>query len=442
MLTEIGQHNGLTVEASADPAVFTTANLDRYRGVVFLSAQGVTLTRDQETALQTYIRAGGGFLGISDAAKAQIDSTWFTGLIGSRPAGARLVPEPVAQVTANAENPPNETKEKLIDGNDQSKWLAFTTTGWAAFRLTNPAAVNGYALTSANDAPTRDPKDWTLQGSQDGTTWVDLDRRTGQVFDDRFQTKKYDFTNTTAYAHYRLDITANSGATLIQLAEVRLFTGASTPPPEPPTARSVVNLVDRQHPANKGLPLNLTRTDRWINWEPNPVGTVHTVAQVEERHYTPGQGANGPFHPVSWCRDYDGGRSFYTGMGGVEGAYRDGAFRTHLTGALLWTTGLVRADCQATIAANYKVERLTVANQTGQLDQVGEPHGMAIAPDGSVYYVGKAACANNAVPQPNDWVNPNIGLGCGTLHRFDPHTKQVKLLTTLPVMGNRGGGSE
>ncbi|HEV2783071.1 MAG TPA: ThuA domain-containing protein [Actinophytocola sp.] len=441
-ITELAAASGLSTTVSSDPAVFTAANLDTVRGVVFLSAQGVTLTRDQEGALQSYMKGGGGFLGISDAAKAQIDSTWFTGLIGSRPAGAVLVPEPVAAVTASGENPPNETKEKLVDGNESTKWLTFATTGWAALRLTTPAAVNGYALTSANDAPTRDPKDWTLQGSPDGTTWVDLDRRTGQVFDDRFQTKRYDFTNTTVYPHYRLNITANSGSTIIQLAELKLFTGATTPPPEPPIARSVVNLVDRQHPANKGLPLNLTRTDRWINWEPNPVGTVHTVAQVEERHYNPGQGANGPFHPVSWCRDYDGGRSFYTGMGGVEGSYRDGNFRSHLAGALKWTTGLVRADCQATIAANYKVERLTAANQPGQLDQIGEPHGLAIAPDGAVFYVGKAACAGNTVPQPNDWTNPNIGLGCGTIHRWDPHTKQVKLLTTLPVMGNRGSGGE
>src|SRR5438128_1189636 len=38
VLTEIGQQNGLTVDESTDPAVFTAANLDRYRAVVFLSA--------------------------------------------------------------------------------------------------------------------------------------------------------------------------------------------------------------------------------------------------------------------------------------------------------------------------------------------------------------------------------------------------------------------
>ena len=77
-----------TVTATTDPAVFTAAGLAEYRGVVFLSATGAALNRDQEAALQNYVKAGGGFLGIADAAKAQVDSTWFTGLIGTRPAGA------------------------------------------------------------------------------------------------------------------------------------------------------------------------------------------------------------------------------------------------------------------------------------------------------------------------------------------------------------------
>jgi PKD repeat protein len=438
-IKELSATNGIAVAESSDPAVFTTANLAQYRSVVFLSSEGVTLSRDQETALQDYMKAGGGFLGVANASRAQDDSAWFTGLIGTRPVGASRPALPVGAVTASAENPPNETKDKLADGLDNTKWLAFATTGWAAFRLTTPAAVNGYALTSANDAQTRDPKDWTLQGSQDGTTWVDLDRRTNQTFDERFQTKKYDFVNTTVYPHYRLNITANSGATSIQLAELRLFAGDATPPPDPAVNQAVVDLVDRQHPANRGLPLTITRSDRWTNWDPSPVGIVHTVAQVEEWRYNPGIGANGPFHPISWCRDYEGGRSFYTGMGATEGSYGEPAFRDHLTGALKWTTGLVRGDCQATIASNYKIERLTALNQTGQLDQIGEPHGMTIAPDGRVFYVGKAACPTGPVV---DWNNPNVGLGCGTIHQWDPRTKQPKLLTTLQVMGNRGSGDE
>jgi glucose/arabinose dehydrogenase len=439
-IRKLGNENGFTVHASSDPSVFNPDNLDRYRSVVFLSANGVTLNDAQEATFQAYVKGGGGFLGIHDAARAQPGSEWFTGLIGTRPAASLPNAEKIESVTASGGNPPNEIVENLIDGSTGTKWLTRTPTGWVVAKLAEPKAIAQYALTSANDFTGRDPKDWTLQGSADGTTWTDLDRRTGETFSGRFQTKQYTFANTQEYQHYRLNITANSGEPLIQLAELWLIGPDAGPAPESKVQEAVVDVVDRQHPANKGLPLNWTRSDQWMNWDPSPVGRVHTVAQVKETTYQAGLAGNGAFHPISWCRDYDGGRSFYTGMGRTEASYTtDTRFRSHLLGALQWTTGVVRGDCQATIAANYRIERLTAANQSGQLDQIGEPHGLTIAPDGKVFYIGKAACPTGPVA---DWAEENVGLGCGTIHQWDPKNKQVKLLTTLKVMGNRGSGSE
>ncbi|MBP2326821.1 glucose/arabinose dehydrogenase/type 1 glutamine amidotransferase [Kibdelosporangium banguiense] len=436
---EIGAANGFTVDESSDPAAFTPENLAKYRGVVYLSSEGVSLSRDQETVLQDYMKAGGGFLGVADAAKAQASSTWFTGLIGTRPLGSVENPDAVAAVGASAENLPNEGKDKLTDGNPNTKWLTFNPTGWVTYRLATAGAVNRYSLTSANDFAGRSPKDWTLQGSNDGSSWVDLDRQTGQLWPQPFETRTFQVASPQSFLHYKLDITANGGEPLVQLADWRVFSADPTPPPVPGVNQAKVNILDRQHPATKDLPLNVTRTDRWYNWSPNPIGTVHTVAQVEEWGYNAGVGANGPFHPVSWCRDYEGGRSFYTGMGHTEGSYGEDAFRKHLAGALKWTTGVVRGDCQATIASNYKIERLTGTNQPGQLDQIGESHGLTTAPDGTIFYVGKAACPSGPIVS---WDDPKVGLGCGTIHQFKPDSKQVKLLATLPVMGNRGSGGE
>ncbi|MGW5167463.1 ThuA domain-containing protein [Streptomyces nodosus] len=436
----LGAKNGFKVTESEDPGVFTTAHLAKYRGVVFLSADGVTLDAEQEAAFQSYINNGGGFVGVHDAARAQSDSSWFTGLIGTRPALGLPDAEKVVESAVNSDNPPNETKDKLFDGKDDTKWLARTPTGWVTMKLDKPVAVVDYALTSANDSPGRDPKDWKLQGSQDGQSWTTLDTRSGETFPSRLQTRQFRFSNTEAYQHYRLEITANGGEPLTQLAELRLFGADPTPPQDSKVQQAVVDVTDRQHPANKGLPLNWTRSDQWINWDPNPIGKVHTIAQVEEWKYKPGAGANGAFHPVSWCRDYDGGRSFYTGMGRTEESYTtDTKFRSHLLGAIRWTTGMVRGDCQATIASNYKTERLTDQNKAGQLDQIGEPHGLAMAPDGKAFYIGKAACPSGPIV---DWNDPKVGLGCGTIHQWDPGTKKAKLLTTLDVMGNRGSGDE
>lgn len=438
-IAELGEEHGFTVETSSDPAIFSSDALESYRGVVFLSVEGTVLNGVQEQALEDYVNGGGGFLGIRDAARAQEDSQWFTGLIGTRVAGARPVPEVVTEVTATAQNAPNEVAANLVDGDPGTKWLAFQRTATITLQLEEPVAIARYSLTSANDSAERDPRDWTLQGSLDGQSWVDVDSRTGQTFTERFQAKDYDVEPGVAYAHYRLQITANGSGGLSQLAELEFFDAEAVTPVETevPVEAGIVNVVDRQHPATEELPLNWTRSDRWLDWAPNPVGEVHTVAQLQPGPEGPGTGS--PFQPVSWCRDYDGGRSFYTGMGGTAASYAEEGFRAHLLGALQWTTGMVRGDCQATIGANYTTERLTAPNARGQLDQIGEPHGLTIAEDGTAFYVGKAACPSGPIVP---WEDPEVGLGCGTIHQWDPETGNVDLLTTLEVMGNRGSGSE
>ncbi|MFF5188410.1 GH92 family glycosyl hydrolase [Streptomyces sp. NPDC000345] len=151
------------------------------------------------------------------------------------------VTDRVTQVRASAENTAGgEVKENLVDGEPGTKWLAFAATGWAEFDLDAPVAVTTYALTSANDAAERDPADWTLQGSADGTVWTTLDSRTGESFAERFQTRTYTLAAPAEYRHFRLDVTKNHGAGILQLADVRLGTGRNGPVPP-----DMLTVVDR-----------------------------------------------------------------------------------------------------------------------------------------------------------------------------------------------------
>ncbi len=130
----------------------------------------------------------------------------------------------VIEVRASGENAPfGEVKENLVDGSAQTKWLVFTSTAWVELDLSEPFAIEHYSLTAANDAPERDPRDWTLLGSNDGQTWTSLDVQMDQDFPERFDTIEYQFENPTAYRHYRLEITENHGENIIQLAELSLF---------------------------------------------------------------------------------------------------------------------------------------------------------------------------------------------------------------------------
>ncbi|MGP3632221.1 GH92 family glycosyl hydrolase [Streptomyces sp. 24-1644] len=145
------------------------------------------------------------------------------------------VTDKVTGLRASGENTGGgEVKENLVDVESGTKWLTFAPSGWVEFDLAEPVKVVTYALTSANDHDERDPRDWTLKGSADGTTWKDLDTRSGQTFSERFQTKSYDFTADTAYRHFRLEITKNNGASdALQLADVQFSDGdISAPTPD------------------------------------------------------------------------------------------------------------------------------------------------------------------------------------------------------------------
>jgi hypothetical protein len=118
----------------------------------------------------------------------------------------------------------NENSPKLIDNNINTKFLLFNfSTEWAMLEFATPQTSGAYTMTSANDAPDRDPKDWTIEGSNNGMDWTVLDKRVDQNFGSRFLTVKYTFSNQGAYKFYRLYVTATHGSSLWQQAEWRLI---------------------------------------------------------------------------------------------------------------------------------------------------------------------------------------------------------------------------
>jgi len=132
-------------------------------------------------------------------------------------------------VKASKENAPAETAVKLFDNSSATKWLAGqTSNAWVQiqFLYGDTQAVKKYAMVSADDAPTRDPKNWRIEGSNDGASWTVLDEQSNQSFSARFQTKEYVIPDNKVkeYAYYRLFILNNSGeSSNTQLADWKLY---------------------------------------------------------------------------------------------------------------------------------------------------------------------------------------------------------------------------
>ncbi|KAF1946599.1 secreted glycosyl hydrolase [Clathrospora elynae] len=76
--------SNFTVTASEDASLFTPTSLSQYAVVVLLQTIGDGVFTDQQlVALKTFVRAGGGIVGIHGAAAGMQNSAWYGKLIGA-----------------------------------------------------------------------------------------------------------------------------------------------------------------------------------------------------------------------------------------------------------------------------------------------------------------------------------------------------------------------
>jgi cytochrome c len=152
-----------------------------------------------------------------------------------------------------------------------------------------------------------------------------------------------------------------------------------------------IKVADRVHDASKDLPEYWTRTDAWYNFQSNVRGKSHVLATVIEDTFARQPwggtltgitgGTMGADHPVTWCKDWQGGRSFYTALGNTAASFGEANLRAHLGGAIKWAAGRadpVYSDCGATVLANYQQTAVALP------PNVSEPIGFDVLPDGRV----------------------------------------------------------
>lgn len=143
-----------------------------------------------------------------------------------------------AVIASSSNSPGSEGVANIIDGKP-TKYLNFDTrtggkpSGFVVTPSIGASTVIGMTIQSANDAPERDPKVVTLEGSNDATisdfasgTWelvVRLDNI--PAFPNRFQTQEFFFPNKKAFKHYRWTVvqTQTENGCCFQAAEVELL---------------------------------------------------------------------------------------------------------------------------------------------------------------------------------------------------------------------------
>ena len=114
----------------------------------------------------------------------------------------------------------------------------------------------------------------------------------------------------------------------------------------PSPQNATVLVEDSTHPSSQALPTSWQRFDEWYNFQTNPRDdsslNINVLLTLDESTYNGGE--MGTDHPISWYHEFDGGRSWYTGMGHTDASYADEDFKAHLLGGLLYAAGVAPAD--------------------------------------------------------------------------------------------------
>lgn len=105
----------------------------------------------------------------------------------------------------------------------------------------------------------------------------------------------------------------------------------------PAQADANVKIEDTSHPSTQGLPNPWRRHDEWYDYKVNPRANVHVLASLDQSSY-PGS-KMGDDHPIMWCHDFEGGRSWYTGMGHTTESYADPLYLKMLGEGIEWACG-------------------------------------------------------------------------------------------------------
>lgn len=134
-----------------------------------------------------------------------------------------------------------------------------------------------------------------------------------------------------------------------------------------------------EHPALEGLPSSWSASDEWYDFQRVSQG-VNVLMKVDESTYEGGK--MGDDHPIAWYRDFDGGRSFYIGLGHTPSTYQNEHFLSLLHGGLEYAMGGgLNLDYSKSRPEPWRYTRVVLDSG------LDEPLKLAFSPAGELYFV-------------------------------------------------------
>ena len=155
----------------------------------------------------------------------------------------------------------------------------------------------------------------------------------------------------------------------------------SSHPNDPNVRKASVQRIDVNHISTEMLPEIWEREDEWYNYK-DIKPTINVLLNLDESTYE--GGTNGDNHPIAWYHDFDGGRSWYTGLGHTPETFSDPLFLDHLLGGITYAAG-------PRTAVNY--DNANVAPEENRFtkvvldDNLHEPMELEMLPNGHLLFI-------------------------------------------------------
>ncbi|WP_110932422.1 SPRY domain-containing protein [Paenibacillus bouchesdurhonensis] len=139
---------------------------------------------------------------------------------------------PNGRAFASSVRSPSEAAWKAFD-RTESYYSAVNTVGKVGhlgYEFVNPIAIGKYAVRNRASAADTPPKNWTFEGSNDGSSWKILDSRIDQIWGNISEDKNYFVApeKINNYKMYRLNWTSNNGSVTTCINELKMYEASLT----------------------------------------------------------------------------------------------------------------------------------------------------------------------------------------------------------------------
>ncbi len=145
---------------------------------------------------------------------------------------SNTLPSPFV-ASASTEYDSNSRAWKAFDGStaDYPTGSYYSTGGlnaaWVQIQLDAARWLASYKITNRGNVTDASPKDWTLQGSNNGSTWTTVDTQTGINWASTSLEKTFTIASGSrgSYSYWKLDVTAvQVAASGVGISEIKYYT--------------------------------------------------------------------------------------------------------------------------------------------------------------------------------------------------------------------------